>query len=532
MNDTVKEILGILDGGKPELQVAAAQILGELRPRDPAVTKSLEGAMGRSLVLGRYAMESLAKIGSSEALKVVARSLWEHEGLSDQAAHLLAELNAAVHPALEQTFDEAPLDKRHRILGILARHLSKDALLVFQRALFEPDLSDGAMRALVDAAKQFDQDLQKQLRHAVKARLDAGPIPDGCLVHVLTVLGKVDQNGSRAIVLKYAGDKSVIEVRAAALRALAGTKLTASQVKTFLAMLEDAQQRDLHDALRELLSAMPAWPEGMGATLKKLIATRNPEQKLFALRALRASPTAEVAKIAVKHLNHGDARFRDAAIEALAVNKHAIEPLARLLQSEKDPEQARRIGSTLLRLKEHFAPRQVRALTERAVKLITSGALAGELLFDLVIGIDGAKTAPVLLERAIRLRRNKRLAEALHILARLANTPYLDLEGRYQLALTRLLLDLSLPVQEQTQPGNPTMGFFAALARDGFPLVERLRREASVTPDVMLRIATHFTEAVGPERRFGADLLRHLATRTKGSAGEEAKMVLRNVATM
>ena len=40
-------------------------------------------------------------------------------------------------------------------------------------------------------------------------------------------------------------------------------------------------------------------------------------------------------------------------------------------------------------------------------------------------------------------------------------------------------------------------------------------------------IATHFAEAVGPERRFATELLHHLASRTKGRAGEEARLTLR-----
>jgi len=65
--------------------------------------------------------------------------------------------------------------------------------------------------------------------------------------------------------------------------------------------------------------------------------------------------------------------------------------------------------------------------------------------------------------------------------------------------------------------------------RAGFPVFERLRKEAAVTPDLLLRIATHFASAVGPERRFASDLLQHLATRTKGRAGEEARVALRAV---
>ena len=71
------------------------------------------------------------------------------------------------------------------------------------------------------------------------------------------------------------------------------------------------------------------------------------------------------------------------------------------------------------------------------------------------------------------------------------------------------------------------MGFFAVLIRNGFPLFERLKRESAVKPEMMLRVATHFASAVGPERRFGAEMLQHLAQRTKGPAGDEARIALR-----
>ena len=41
MNDTIKSIVGLLQEGKPELQVAAAQVLGELRPKDTAAIEAL-----------------------------------------------------------------------------------------------------------------------------------------------------------------------------------------------------------------------------------------------------------------------------------------------------------------------------------------------------------------------------------------------------------------------------------------------------------------------------------------------------------
>ena len=72
------------------------------------------------------------------------------------------------------------------------------------------------------------------------------------------------------------------------------------------------------------------------------------------------------------------------------------------------------------------------------------------------------------------------------------------------------------------------MGFFAVLIRNEFPLADRLKRESAVKPEMMLRVASHFASAVGAERRFGAEMLQHLAERTKGRAGDEARIALRS----
>lgn len=527
MNDTVKEILGLLDNGKPELQVAAAQVLGELRPKDAQVCKALEQGLGKSLVLGRYALEALAKLGTPDALRIVARSVWEHEGLADQAAVLLADKGAASHAAIAHGWEQAPQEKRGRLLGILGKSLSPESLDVCVRALFQPDLTEQAVQVLVDARARFDAALHKRLREQVTARLNDVPLPDACVAKILLLLGRLDAAGARTLLLKYCGDKFPLEIRAAALRGLCGQKLTDAQVKDVLAVLEDGKLQPLHDAARELLTALPEWSGASAAVLKKLLASRQPEQKLFALRALRNCPSTEVAKLAIKFLRHQDARYRQAAAVALGANKFAIEPLLKLLQVERDVEQARLLGGILVQLGPLMTPKLVRSMAERAVKLMGNGSIAGDLLFDISLGVGGAKIAPFFVERAIRLRRLRRYEEALHVLARLLRTPHLGAEGQYQLALTRLLLDLSRPMQESTQPGNPTMGFFAVMVRDGFPLGDRLRKESALPPEALLRIATHFVGSVAAERRFGADLLQHLATRGKGRAGEEAKLVLR-----
>ncbi len=47
-------------------------------------------------------------------------------------------------------------------------------------------------------------------------------------------------------------------------------------------------------------------------------------------------------------------------------------------------------------------------------------------------------------------------------------------------------------------------------------------------PEDLLRVGRHFNESIGPERRFGTELLRHVADKHgKVKAGEEARMMIR-----
>lgn len=526
MNDTVKAIVGILDTGRPDLQVAAAQILGELGIKDPIAVKSLSAAPARSHVLGRFAIEALAHIGTTEALRVVVRTLVEHEGLVDHASHLLVEAGVAAHPAILEAIDAAPAERRLRLLQVLARSFSKDVVPAFVRAMASLEVSAAAAKLVHDAAATMAEPVRKAMREGLVAAMK-DPLPDAAVASVIGVLAAVDAGGAKAMLLHHAGDKSPLPVRLAALAALRGQEFTTLQAKAFLAQLEDVSQQPAHEALREVLTAMPAWPDGLDAQLEKMLASRNQEQRLFALRALRSQATAEAVKVALKLRDHDDTRFRTAAEEILASSKHAVDPLLRQLQLARDPVEASKLSSLLIRLAAHIQPKTAKSIAERATKLLPQKALVADHLADVALAAGGPKLVPFLLDRAMRWRKARRFPEALHVLARLAAKDMLDGEGRYQLAVTRLMQDAGRPGVDGTTPGNAAMGFFIVLLRDGFALLERVKKDSTLPPEQQLKLASYFAQTVGAERRFGQELLVHLSQRHKGRTGEEAKLALR-----
>lgn len=533
MNDTIKSIVGLLKEGKPELQVAAAQVLGELSPKDSVVVDALSNGLDRSPLLGRFCLDALAKIANPAALARMAEAVVEHEVLSDHAAHLLGDLGPDAHGVLAEIYPQAIGEQRGRILLVLGRVLSDASIPVIVDALLTNDLMDTAATMLERGRDGMTPAIKKLLRESLQERLDESVAPSApstiapnIIARLLALLAAVDAKGSKTLFLKYIEDGSPALVRSAAFRALRDTELTANQTKAMMASLEDPAQKGSHDAIRELLVNLPELPTGLAPGLKRLLASRQPEQRLFAIRMLRTAGGAELAKSFIKLLDHDDERFREAAIDGLANNKQAVEPLLKLMQSTKNLDMSQTAGVILARLASHITAKMQKTAGEKAVKLLATNSRLGDLLLDLVLLAGGTKITPFFIDKAIRMRRAQRPAEALHVLAKIGASDYSDDEVHYQIALIKLLASAD-EVEGAVTPGNSTMGFFSVLIRAGFPLFDRLKREAAIKPEMLLRVATYFTQAVGLERRFGTELLQHLANRTKGRAGDEARLVLR-----
>ena len=256
--------------------------------------------------------------------------------------------------------------------------------------------------------------------------------------------------------------------------------------------------------------------------------SRREHLKLFGLRAMKHVPSADIVKSLTNHLLGDVPEMRNAAAEALSHNKRALEPLLRSFLYERRTDRVRLLSIPLAELGKDLKPEQVRSMAERGGKLLFAGHQHGEMILDLLTRVKPGEGSDYLIAKAMRLRRARKLNECLGILVFLAQSELLHAEGRYQLALARLLRDHEDGRAVAEGSGNATMGYFAGLVREGFPVLERLKKESMVTPEDLLRVGAHFSEGVGSERRFGSELLHHLADKhSRQRAGEEARMVLR-----
>ncbi|MDA0373118.1 MAG: HEAT repeat domain-containing protein [Planctomycetota bacterium] len=526
MTDTIRAILAILEQDRPpELKIAAAQILGELAPKDAAVVKGLEQrlSVGEDFI-SRHVLAALGAIGSAAATRVLVLQLdGKHP---DLAAHLLAELGDAAVDALAAAFEGASHEARLRILGILARANSPKVAEVAEQALLLPEFSKRAADVLVHVAEGFDARRMKPLKTRLTKALGAEDMSPQV---ASSLLARLDAAGSRATLIKFAGAEQPAMVRQAALHALKGVKLTPTQAASLLDLVHEDDQVHVVEPVLSLLDHHDTWPDASVPELRKLIGHRNPRIRLFAVRALRNVPRAEHVKPLIQLLHGDDADLGAAASGALGANPDALGVLLRSLQQEKDPERARRTSEPLSRLARSLPAKDLRTLIERGARLLLSQDPVGEVVLGLVIRAQPEKGANEVVDRAVRFRKQRKFAEAVSLLAFLAAAGVIPAEGRYHLAVSRLLFDVAEQAEGRARGVcDATMGYFALLIREGFPLLQRLKKETMLAPEDLFALGEHFAEAGGEERRFGAALLLHLAEKhPRRKAGEEARSVLR-----
>lgn len=536
MNDTLKSILGILEEGTPELQIAAIQVLGELAPQDAAVAEALEQVLVEAgdRVFGRYVLDALGKLRSPAAIQVLVHRIQAGGQFGEQIDTMLASMGVETHHALAGVFDSADPDTRHRILRIFGHQPGKEALGVLKQAIVDPALSQTAGDALRGAAEELPEAGRKGLGQDLVKILGDKKVEHDPEVEaeMLRCIGAIDGHTHRAVLARYWTDKHPATVRRAAVHAARGLDLTPTQLRGLLEMLQRDEDRDLHRDLVEVLGDVAEWSKESGPALMALVQERDRDRRLLGLRAMALIPGDESAKLAYKFLHHDDAPLREAAVAALSGNPKALEPLMRSILNEREAVRAEIAAGVLTSHAERITGKHYKSLLDKACRCIVGGDELGDVLLGLALEVDFNKTVDEVVDKSVRLRRARKFEDAVLLLARIVRLDAPPPEAHYQMAVARLLLegDQAGEGAPAFEAGDPTMGEFALLVRQGFPVMERLKKETMLKPPELLRIGRHFAGSVGAEQELGAGMLQILAGKTgQNPAIEEAKLLLRSV---
>ncbi len=523
----IEKIVRMLDGGSAELQCAAAMVLGELG--GPAAHKALLKALkSENESLRLYAVEGLGRISPKEAAPHLVPLLASGGRLRARVQQVLVSIGAEVAPLLQKHIDKAEPSLRTAILEVLGQFKSVDLSDTMFDAILDrnPEVvrqaAEGLRARYAGLAGDERAKAVKQASKFLDRKLSPGAAAAG-----LRLLGELKDPSTARTMLGFLDAKQDVSVRTAALEALAAIDLSKDErvaPKVIGLLGEDAL---VSPALGVLAKAKV--PREMSDRLLKLLDGGNAAVRLFALQALGAAGGAAAAQGLIRGLFSPDRRIADDAARAMQGNAAFAGPLLRALSAEEDAGRAWKIANVLRAHRESIDASTIRAFLAKCLKLHEKGSPVAQVYSEILRSVAPAAFRDAVVKRGRELMK-KRKFEGAEKLLRLVSREDLA-TGPTDFALAEALIvtlrkDLATARLDRSQ----AVGLFSKLIRRAdFPTLKELERDAKmVGAPSLLYLGFVLVERQGPERDFGAAVLKLVVKKFRGKETETARAKLKS----
>jgi hypothetical protein len=179
--------------------------------------------------------------------------------------------------------------------------------------------------------------------------------------------------------------------------------------------------------------------------------------------------------------------------------------------------------------KGELAPAAIKGLIDLAATHIERHDHRADAVLYLARETASRDLQDALLEKAVAWRKKKKYDEALSYLKLLGRDPGIGFEVRLELALCGLKVS-DKNLDPHARYDDPCLKHFDTLLQQDLDLLEKeLAKAKFLEPEDRLYVGFHFAELVGRPRQFGVDILKAVASQSKGDPGKAAKNKLKSV---
>lgn len=541
MNAILARICSLLKNGKPETQLAAALVLGELEERDPALIRALSSALAAgSRPLRLALLDTLAQVASPLSVPDLLPLLEASDDeVRERATLALIRIGpAAIKPIARQILD-APAVSRRALIAVLSRVKTADSVAALMSLVgsAHPEASREAAKALVSLSHAMSRPELAKLRSMTEKVLRIAPdkAPAGSLSAALNIMTSVGQPASAQGLIRLLGSKYPEQVRRDALLAIGGAlkngPMPMKILSTLFPLIQDGPSPALRSAAIEVLSSVEL-PSASVDSLLKLLDNPDPAVRRFVARKLGGKGLSgpKAARRLVPLLSDADPSLRDAASESLGRLPEAAPLLMDELLACTDIHRGWSLAHILKLHVARIRKPNIRKVFDRAVNALVTDDRVWEPLLYLVRHWDPKMMYGWLMEEAGRFKKARQYAEAEACLRPLTRGDHFDSEARYELALAGIKTARSKGATS-SPAASSCVELFKQLIRDpSFPLVERLKKERThlLTEDLYF-LGFHLAEGTVSEKQVGVELLRTVAARAGSTKlGKSARSKLRS----
>jgi len=538
MDNTLQDLLNLVEKGSIEQRCAGLLVLGALKINNAATTK-LVGALldGSNPVLKDYALRYFEEVQPKSNTAQLLKMLDDGDrDMQERAVRSLTSIGQAAVATILQESKNASRVWQMNAARVLASARGKAALKGLLQMLVGGtdetnrvicDLLTPALRDMSDKEQEsFYGDLE-----SFADKLDAKQ-QRPALVSTLRLFGQLGRPQARRWLFKLIGADQHAAVRAhalvALLRCLREQELRKDEYAKLLAILEEAEYSEATRLAIDILDAH-GLPDDSRALLAKLMQSPHSDLQKFALRKMGDVATPATIRTLVEELGDADYRKRDVAASSLRKIPEARTTLIKELTTCADASKAWSIAELLPSFEGKWRQDTLDLLWKRLQEAIGAEQRIQTAFLHVLRNADGEFTYGKLAEQAAKLVRGKKYKEAVGFLAPLKDFPAFKPENKFQLALAQLKLHVhTLATNRQ----HPALELFTDLYRSSaFPVFETLRKEKSLAPEEYFALGFSLAERSGQERGLGIDLLEHVAEKfPRNKIGKSAKNKLKLVA--
>ncbi len=522
MNATLKSIQQLIYSPDDSLRLAAIRVLGAINSREPAIHKALADLMIETAnpEIFDAALTAIENSPHEQILKQLVRVLDKTEDHQDRVIDAIAKIGAKAVPSLKQQFDKVPPETQRRMVKILPRIRTHVAHTFLIDCLAHPDLQlmREAVRSLREEMPQYAAaekvDLFSQLSAILKdKRIKQNDI---AVSAIIIALGIVADLKAKPALLSFITQGASNQVRRYALLSLAALPITEDAHPDITAalypLLEDPDYEGVVRPTVSVLSLLPPEKDDL-ATLQGLLQNKHIGVRVFAMEKLAALDSPVNAQLIMDFLPASDQEVKEAALEALAEMPSTVNIVLKAIDENPAALRVQDMVRILANHKNRITPDRARTRIKRMLELQGSGDKRFELNWEALKLLKPDVLQAEILKIADKAFTEGQFTKAAVNLALLDKGGLLNSDLRYKLMLTNLKTS-DKSRSRSSRAADPALDHAAKLlAENPREFKSRLLAEKILTDEDFLYLGFHFSERLNEERRFGADLLRHVVAK-------------------
>jgi HEAT repeat protein len=534
MDNTLQEILTLVEKGTVEQRCAALLVLGALKSNSAAVVKLVGAILEHpNPVLKDYALRYFEEVQPKNNIPQLLKMLDDPDKEMQERAvrSLTGAGQSAVQPLLQGMGASRAwqLNAARVLCAVRGKAAMKSLLQMLAGGTDETnkvicDLMTPAVRemdakehdALYDDVESFSAKLDvKRQRPAV--------------VSAMRLFGQLGRPQARRWLFKFVGADHHPAVRShalvALLRCLREQDIRKDEYAKLFPLLEEAEFSEGTRLALDLLDAHEL-PDDSRSLLAKLMQSPHTDVQKFALRKMGDVGTPATVRTLIEQLGDPDYRRRDVAASSLRKIPEARATLIKELTTCEDASKAWSIAELLPSFEGKWRQDTLDALWHRLQEAIDGQARIQTAFLHVLKQADVEFVYKQLAEQGAKLVKAKKYKEAVGFLTPLKEFPQCKPENKFYLAWAQLKLHTHTVASHKN---HPAVELFTDLYRNSaFPVFEALKKEKSLAPEDLFALGFGLAERTGQERGLGIDLLEHIAEKfPRNKVGKSAKNKLK-----